>query len=191
MKKFCSFFAFIAVAVVMALGFTACGDDNNDDVEEPAPEVNYDVRYSVTLGEDLFKYFDFVLTYVDENGEEKTQVMTSREFNMSFKTSGKVTAKEFGFWIDSHAKNPLPEIDDAVKYKIERHGLTSVVGGDLNKSHGSDSSKSLRGEKFRDYVQKMDNKLFMSALVGLDGQTNGYDDDNLMHQVCHVDKPML
>ena len=61
--------------------------DSKDSQETVTDEVKTELTYSFSVSEDLLRFADLVVDYVDESGESRQTVMESNSWEMKFKPS--------------------------------------------------------------------------------------------------------
>ncbi len=85
MKKIMRIMAMAVVAVAMAAGFASCSKD--DGANGLIPEKSYypSLKFDLKVSEDALSIADFSVTYLDENGQEKTEAFNTTSFSKTIK----------------------------------------------------------------------------------------------------------
>lgn len=72
----------VMIATVCSAAFTACSSD--DDEEETTTEKVSEFKYSFALNEDILSVADVTINYIDTDGNEKSESVSSTSWSKTF-----------------------------------------------------------------------------------------------------------
>ena len=105
--------------------------DSKDSQETVTDEVKTELTYSFSVSEDLIRFTDLVVDYVDESGESRQTVMESNSWEMKFKPS---KPGQYGYTVTMNLKDNADElVDSETVYRIEiksHDAATLLIPGD-------------------------------------------------------------
>lgn len=139
-------------AMVIAMSFTACGDDDDDQGQETAKKSEF--SYSFTFSEDVLTLANVTAYYIDATGAESSEAITSTTWQKTF------TASKFdvstGVKITVVAKDGVTLSKEKYDLKMVPSILVSTSnGGHYLSNAGSVNSTGTQAE----YVLSMLSKL--------------------------------
>lgn len=91
--KFFSMLTALLCVLTMSMTFSACGDDDDDPIK-PTPGVTdtnikkIDFTYKLELSQTYLDIADVTITYLDENGNEQTEAITSTKWTKTVSRNG-------------------------------------------------------------------------------------------------------
>ena len=161
---------------LLALGsLSSCGSDDDEDTPEPTPEVmkaaSAKAEYVVSLCQDLLSAASVTIYYIDSNGQQAQETVTSPTWTKSV-TFSTLPAKA-GFSVQPSLKgNPTLE-----EYAIEATGQINVIvldqRGDTFGSPYAGSMQEVKGQLGPDYLgqylTRISSRLFEAKAIGADG----------------------
>lgn len=136
----------ILAGFAMSVSFAACDDDDNqpDNGSTDSDKVTtVVVDYRVDMGQAYRDYFDINVEYTDQNGENKTTVITA-PWAVNYQTDISKAADRYICRVVAKPKENHPEITEGKEYNISLDIHTSVLGknakGEYNEKYGVRSS---------------------------------------------------
>lgn len=99
----------LAALMCMAMGLTACGDDN----DEPNNGVTASATYEIEFSQDLLNVAEVTIVYVDNNGQVNLDKPTSTQWTrkVSREIKSNNVPVDFGFKLVYSMKSSVPEKD--------------------------------------------------------------------------------
>lgn len=85
MKKVMKLMMMAMAAIVLSVGFSSCSSDDNDNKSEDTQQAYGEMNLNFTISEDALSVADFTVTYLDENGAEKSELITNTKFSKDIK----------------------------------------------------------------------------------------------------------
>lgn len=174
-KKF--FFAIAALLCMMAVTVTtSCSKD--DDSSSSTPTITgAEFTYYVSLTENGYDLCDKSVTYIDENGSEKTEAFTGSTWKKT------ITVKKFPFSASlktTPTRNATAATDDAYKFKTEYfiQNITSVSSdGSRQKLTGEteldtpsfSQTMPMAADKVDDYIKRLAERPALTVTLKVDG----------------------
>ena len=149
-----------SVLMLAAVGtLAACGNDDDEKLTPGDPNiVAYEVEYEVEMSSAVYNYFDVTMTYTDENGEEKSRVITGDQ-DMKLRVPVDKLKDSYTMKVTGVAKQPYPAIDPAGKYRIEYDVEASIEALDkrgesysIGSKDVSKSAMTIGGDKMEAYL---------------------------------------
>lgn len=159
MKKWMKMMAMALMAVAMTVGFAACSssdDDNNGDTPGSATVVGGKVEYNITIPEDLLAVANVNFVYKDENGNDKTESVTSKDFKKEI-IYNKLPATAYSYFEVKLKKNYTHK--ETYDFSYEKTIYFGTISSDNKfiKKKGSYSTGGLNeiaDAKIADYIKK-------------------------------------
>lgn len=109
------------VLTVLSLGFTSCGDDNDEPSVDPQPVLpaKIAIGYSLELGDGWWDFFDIEVTYTTATGAIETKTI-QKGWTYVGKVNYQDALTEYSFTAKATPKADLPEIDENTKYNFDK-----------------------------------------------------------------------
>lgn len=171
MKNYLKMTLIVAMTIPMLLLLSSCEDDETKD--GPKEETTYKGSFKLTYNvyEDFLSVANIKVSYYDENGELRSEPITTAEWKKEIKY--KKLPTNAGFQITCTVKNPLPQnktfnikyqyngsvsllkekTDEVVTYK----SLTQMLA--LDGMTAEDIEKSLTAFEVKEFYQIKDGKI--------------------------------
>lgn len=109
------------LCMVMSLGLTACGDDDEKDAPANPTELKtVEVSYKVDITPDYLAYYDVTVTYGTDDTTGTTSKVTtdSWSFTQTFDKSSVELPKKVFCKMTATPKNPAPAFDSETVYNF-------------------------------------------------------------------------
>lgn len=125
MKKafnFMSMFLTLAVALMMPLTLTSCGDDNEDEPnrpDDPNKAEYLNVAVYIDLGDAWYDFFDVSVTFTDVHGKNVTTTI-DQDSKYVESVAYATAPTSYDLKIVATPKSPLPSVDDAKTYDFSK-----------------------------------------------------------------------
>lgn len=112
-----TFFKALAIITGMMMSFSlvSCGDDDDNEPDDPKVVSYYDVKYVTDLDEDWFDFFDVTITYVNVAGIETTEPIEMNT-NLTAKIEADMAPNAISFKIHVVRKEALPTVNPEQPY---------------------------------------------------------------------------
>lgn len=121
------------------------------------------VKYEVSFSKDVYDFFDVELVYTDAIGKNVVKNVTD-DIQLTVKQESTIDSTVMR--ITAKPKNNIPNIDNTRLYKYDVNCSMIVnVGNNKAKNYVSNSSISIKGDKWKNFVAK--ERVVMSEVAGL------------------------
>lgn len=150
MKKIIRMMMMAMVAVAMMTGFASCSKDS-DGTNGLIPEKNYypALKFDLKVSEDALSIADFSVTYLDENGQEKTEAFNTTSFSKTIKFNSLPAKVKYSVTYKMKSTMPDKEKFNLSIYDYSKAGKSDGTNfySDLKLSTRSQSGKGIKKEK--------------------------------------------
>lgn len=160
--------AAIMAAVAMTLTFVSCekekgsGNDNNNEGGDKDSKVikTIEASYFVETSEDILKYYDVVVSYGTDKGNEKTEKMTEKKWTATCTYNEEELPVSVFCKAVMKPKADRPAIDPEGVYTVikKKYCEVSAIYENGKKSllncYENDSTLPVKGTKFQEYISK-------------------------------------
>ncbi len=171
----------IMLSMVMSISLWSCGDDepdNNGNNNNNETTEYIQGEYIVTLSNDYYKFYDITLTYVDVNGQQVTQALTSNADFLGSKVLYSKANKDITFKVEATLKSSLPAYDDtdATTYNFDVYCIakffkfeSEIKVGDMTYRTTSpvDHKTPMGGSKLEQYLTKYSTRTLCDCSLSL------------------------
>lgn len=158
--KFFSMLTALLCVLTMSMTFSACGDDDDDPIK-PTPGVTdtnikkIDFTYKLELSQTYLDIADITITYLDENGNEQTEAITSTTWTKTVSRNGVPTSfsAEPSFTL-KEGVDATQKYDFSSNYGYDYNTLNAkgeVVTS--NKNGKTPSTKGVKGKDLAEFLQ--------------------------------------
>lgn len=134
--------AILCMAMMMCgLSLTACGDDDEETLEEQVPATSeretFNATYTVSLSENWYQYFDIEVNYTVE-GAVESETIAEMDWTKDISIPASAAPDQFVFSVTAKPKADAPELDPTVEEYEFSHSYSLEVSA-LN-TDGSEES---------------------------------------------------
>lgn len=174
--KFFSMLTALLCVLTMSMTFSACGDDDDDPIK-PTPGVTdtnikkIDFTYKIDLCQKFFDIADVTVTYLDNNGNEQTEAITSTTWTKTVSRTNVPTT--FNAKLSFTLKD---NVDTSAKYDFTGYvgysydALNSQGKSVASNEHGSDIyTKGAKGATIAEFLQSISNTYTIKCNVSAKG----------------------
>lgn len=109
----------IIMGMMMSFSLASCGDDDNNEPEDPKAVAYYDVKFTTDLEADWFKFFDVTITYVNGAGKDVTEAIDINQDMPSTKIQADMAPYTINFKIHVVRKATIPAVDPDEVYNFK------------------------------------------------------------------------
>lgn len=128
--------------------------DSKDSQETVTDEVKTELTYSFSVSEDLIRFADLVVDYVDESGESRQTVMESNSWEMKFKPS---KSGQYGYTVTMNLKDNADElVDSETVYRIEIKSHDAATSQNIENKN---ESLPFKGASVIEHLKKRKNPI--------------------------------
>jgi hypothetical protein len=106
------------ICTLLLLPITACSEDNEEELEDPAVKEFVRVYYRVQLAQAWYDLYDIEIEYTDATGAQNSKTIT-KDALYDQTVDSSLAADQFSFKVVAKPKATTPEIEDNVAYTLD------------------------------------------------------------------------